>query len=72
MHWKPAVKVTGGGDKWSTNSLVFATEEEAYASANELAMRWFAVTEWSAQPSDEPVTHVFKDGRNLRIEEAQV
>lgn len=52
--WAPEVIADSGG-KWSRNSLRFATQEEAYASAQALAMRWMLVTDWRAAPADEPV-----------------
>jgi hypothetical protein len=37
MPWKPEVFVEG---KWSRNSLVFATQDEAERNARDLFMRW--------------------------------
>jgi hypothetical protein len=57
MGWKPEVFVEGG---WSRNSLVFRTEAEALASANELAWRWVNVEDTRAvEVVGEPATHVF-------------
>lgn len=57
MGWKPEVYVE---DKWSRNSLVFATEEEAIASAKELMDRWMNVTAARAvEVPGEPATHKF-------------
>ena len=65
MGWKPMVR-TGSDPKFYTNALVFATKEEAEASARELMGRWMAVMECKADEyPDEKVTHEFKDGRNV-------
>jgi len=62
MAWKPQVKVMGEGDRWSSNSLVFATEAEARANASDLFDRWYACTDHGAVEVDEPVTHTYVDG----------
>jgi hypothetical protein len=61
MAWKPEVQ-TVNDPKWYRNGLVFATEEEAYASAFNLSMRWSAVEDCRAVEVDEPVTHRLVDG----------
>ena len=63
MSWKPEVRTAGGGDKWSTNSLVFATEQEAKDYVRDLEWRWTAVTDTRAVEVDEPVTHAWVDGK---------
>lgn len=65
--WAAEVLVSGE-TKWSRNALRFATEAEAFASAQELMMRWFAVREIRAAPASEPVNYRFVDGRNVPIE----
>jgi hypothetical protein len=60
LSWRPEVIADGSG-KWCANSLRFATEKEAFASAAELAGRWFAVRDWRAAPCDDPVTHRMDD-----------
>jgi hypothetical protein len=57
MGWKPEVYVE---DKWSRNGLVFATEEEALASAKDLMGRWMNVNAARAvEVPGEPATHAF-------------
>ena len=65
-NWKPAVKVTGE-DKWSFNALVFATEQEAEDNARDLMMRWMAVTDSSAQPTEDPVNYRWVGGQLVAI-----
>lgn len=70
MAWKPEVQTNSTG-KWYQNALAFATEAEAKASADELAMRWFAVKEWRAAEYPEvPVTHrlVRVEGKGWELE----
>jgi hypothetical protein len=54
MSWKPEVKVNG---KWSQNAVVFATEAEAEASAEDLMRRWLLVEDCRAVESDKPVNY---------------
>jgi hypothetical protein len=42
--YKPEVQVSGEGDKWHRNGLVFATMQEAEANARDLMSRWMLVT----------------------------
>ena len=56
MTWKPEVKVFGE-DGWHQNALVFETEEEALASASNLACRWFAVKQYRAVEVDKPANY---------------
>lgn len=60
-NWKPAVK-TNPNENWAMNGLVFATEQEAKDSAHELMTRWLLVTDWTALPTEDPVTHKFRFG----------
>jgi hypothetical protein len=62
MSWKPEVMVAGES-KWARNGLVFATKEEAEASAGDLAMRWTLVTDFRAAESDESVNYRYHEGR---------
>ena len=55
--FKPVVQTDQSG-KWYDNALRFATHAEAYASASALAGRWFAVLNFDAIESDDPVSHV--------------
>lgn len=60
MSYKPEVLVEG---KWSTNSLVFATRDEAELYARDLYMRWMVPTDSRAIESNEPVnTMRLEDG----------
>lgn len=60
MSWKPEVEVSG---KWYSNSLRFATEQEARDSARDLMGRWLLVTDHRAATSDEPVKHRYDNGK---------
>lgn len=60
MSFKPVVK-TGTDPKWYDNALRFATKEEAFASAQNLAGRWTLVTDYDAHESDEPVNYEIVD-----------
>lgn len=62
ISWKAEVLTVGGGDKWSTNALRFATQVEAASYALDLAWRWTSVTDTRATPSDDPVTHTYHQG----------
>ena len=61
MAFKPEVQ-TVGDPKFYRNSLVFATEKEAFDNAHDLMMRWYAVENYRAVEVDEPVTHTYVDG----------
>ena len=58
MSYKPEVQTNSTG-KWYSNALCFATEDEAYQNARNLARRWMAVSAYRAVTSDHPVTHVW-------------
>ncbi len=58
--WKPQVKVNG---TWSSNALVFDTEEEAKQSAQALFGRWLLCTDHRAIVSDEPVNYSYRNGK---------
>jgi hypothetical protein len=60
MSWKPEVQVLGEVGNWHSNALRFATEAEAFDSAYRLSMRWMAVVDYRAAPSDDPVNSVIK------------
>ena len=53
-NFKPTVKVFGES-KFHTNSLVFATIEEAEASARDLHHRWMLVVEHGTEETSDPV-----------------
>jgi hypothetical protein len=64
----PEVQTAGDGDRWSTNSLVFATEKEAEDYVFDLMMRWTAVRETRVVEVDQPVNSIWKDGKRERVE----
>lgn len=61
MSYKLEVK-TMGDTNFASNGLRFATEEEGKAYERDLTGRWFAITESRVVESNDPVTHVIKDG----------
>lgn len=67
MSWKPEVLVDG---KWASNSLRFATKAEAERSAKQKFNDWFAVTDYRATESDDPVTHQMIAVRTVPVERA--
>jgi hypothetical protein len=66
--WKPEVK-TGKDPKWYGNALAFATKEEAQQNAEDLMMRWWNVVDYRAVESEDPITHVWADGKLALIKE---
>lgn len=54
--WKTEVLVDG---KWATNSVRFATKEEATAAGVELLSRWFVPEDSRAAESNDPVNYKF-------------
>lgn len=65
--WKPQVKVNG---TWSSNALVFDTQDEAERSALALFTRWHLCDDHRAIVSDEPVNYAYsKDGRLIQLEQ---
>ena len=62
MSFKPEVIADSSG-KWCSNSLLFATEDEAQRYVKDLMWRWTAVRETRVVPSDEPVTAAIRDGK---------
>jgi hypothetical protein len=59
ITYKPEVRVNGS---FHSNSLVFATREEAEQSSRELMGRWTLVTDYRAVESDQPVNWALVDG----------
>lgn len=53
-NFKPTVRVAGS-TKFDTNALVFATIEEAAASARDLYIRWTLCVDCGTVETDEPV-----------------
>ena len=65
--WKTEVCVDGS---WATNSLRFATKEEAELAGHELLSRWYVPTDSRAAESEDPVNYRFDSDayRPVRIE----
>jgi hypothetical protein len=63
--YKPEVRVSN--DKFTSNSLVFATYDEALGSAQALQDRWFLVVEYRVVESDLPVNYKHIDGKDIRL-----
>ena len=63
--YKPEVRVPN--DVFTSNSLVFATYDEALESANALMDRWFLVVECRAVESELPVNYKRIDGKDQPI-----
>lgn len=59
MAWKPMFHF--GADEVVGNSQVFATKEEAEASARNRFMRWTLPTDWSVVETDEPHNYAWDD-----------
>lgn len=56
MSYMPEVQTDSSG-KWYGNALRFATFEEAYENARDLSLRWFAVRDYRATESNDPVNY---------------
>lgn len=67
MSFKAEVIADDSGE-WVTNSLAFATEQEAEAYAQNLSARWMLVREKRVVPSEDPVNYSFADGQLTRLE----
>jgi len=67
ITYKPEVRVNGS---FHSNSLVFATREEAEQSARELMGRWLLVTDYRAVESTDPVNYALVDGDLRAVEVA--
>lgn len=63
--WKPEVKVDGS---WATNGLRFATQTEAFESAVQIQMRWWAVDDVRATESQDEVNYQMVDGKLAAVE----
>lgn len=61
MSWKAEVKV-GSDPKWYSNSLRFATRDEAVMYSYDIFGRWTLVVETQVVESSDGVTHRFFDG----------
>ena len=58
MSYKPEVQTDNTG-KWYDNALRFETKEEALENARDLSYRWFAVRDFRATESPEPVNYQY-------------
>lgn len=58
-----------GGKSFASNALRFATEAEAKAYGDNLFMRWLGATDHRVAPSDDPVSHVWRDGKLIKKED---
>lgn len=65
MSFKPEVFVE---NQWSQNGLVFATREEAEASARDLYQRWTLCKDHRAVESDLPVNYTYLNGQLKAVE----
>lgn len=61
MAWKPAF-IFRGEDKPCTNGEVYATQQEALASAYQRFMVWTMPTDYTAVETDDPVNGVWVEG----------
>jgi hypothetical protein len=69
MSFAPEVQTDNTG-KWYGNGLRFATSGEAMDNARALSMRWLAVRDFRAVPSDDPVNYAWVDGQLKAVKEA--
>ncbi len=58
MSFKIEVK-TPGDSNWSSNSVRFATEDEAKTYGKDLFMRWTSVTEYQVTGSEDLVNYIW-------------
>lgn len=61
-NWKPAF-IIRGEDKPCTNGEVYATKEEALASAEQRFQVWTMPSDFTAVETDEPINGVWNNGR---------
>lgn len=54
-------------EKWGSNALRFATEQEAKESAIDLEGRWTMVKEWRVVSSPDPVNYKWDAGRAVKV-----
>jgi hypothetical protein len=66
MSFAPEVQTDSTG-KWYGNALRFATHKEALDNAFDLSMRWYAVREFRAVPSTDPVNYSYVNGQLLAV-----
>jgi hypothetical protein len=68
--YKPEIRVPG--DVFTSNSLVFATYDEALESARALMDRWFSVIECRAVESNQPVNYKRVNGQDIPVEKESI
>jgi len=66
MSWAPEVVADSSG-RFYGNNLRFATYDEAYNNACDLAGRWMLVTKYRAALSDDPVNYTYHDNTLLPL-----
>src|ERR1700682_6016253 len=62
MSFAPEVQTDSTG-KWYGNALRFATHKEAMDNAADLSWRWFAVRDYRAASSSDPVNYSYTSGK---------
>lgn len=67
MSYKAEVIADSSG-KWASNTLRFATQQEAEEYVRDLEARWFLVTDTRVVESDDPVTYKFENGRAVAVD----
>lgn len=67
VSWKAGV-LTQGDEDWVYNGLRFATSEEAEGYIRALAWKWMGVKATHVEPSKDPVTDRWVDGKAVRLE----
>lgn len=67
MSFKPEVVADSSG-KFCDNGLAFATYDEAFENARDLARRWMLVTDFRAVESDQPVNYRWVDGQLVPVQ----
>jgi hypothetical protein len=67
MSYKPEVVADRSG-QWTGNACRFATEQEAKAYVDDLAMRWTLVRDTRVIQTDDPVNCKWENGRAVFID----
>jgi len=62
MSFKTEVNTGGDNGEYSSNSLRFATRDEAVDYGEDLHARWAAVRNWRVVETDDPVTVRWENG----------
>jgi hypothetical protein len=66
MSWKSEVIADSSG-KWYGNGLTFATKDEAQQYVYDLGTRWTSVQETRVIESSEPASHLWLNGKLMRL-----